>query len=116
MCTGRMRLAQDGVWWWAVVNMVIITWTLCWILSIIWGIFHIHEVSGVGSTLVFRWFVIKPKLTLFSVISDNDRGRTRDLSNARLLSVVVEVEKLPKDGSRGIFRNVVYVKYTWDNG
>jgi hypothetical protein len=42
--------------------------TLCWTLSIVWGIFDIHDVSGVVSTPVFRSLVVMI-LTIFIVIS-----------------------------------------------
>jgi hypothetical protein len=35
-----------------------ITGELCWSLSIFWGLFDIHDVSGVYSTPVFRWLVV----------------------------------------------------------
>jgi hypothetical protein len=38
--------------------------TLFWTVSIVRGVFDIHDVSGVDSTPVFRWFVVII-LTLF---------------------------------------------------
>jgi hypothetical protein len=45
-------------------NAWFIIGTLCRTLSIVWGIFDIHDVSGVGSTPVSGWLVVMI-LTLF---------------------------------------------------
>jgi hypothetical protein len=53
-------------------------------LSIVWGIFDIHNVLGVGSTPVFLWLAVMI-LTLFFIIGDKGWDRTWDLSYARLV-------------------------------
>jgi hypothetical protein len=75
-----------------------VTGKLFWTLSTVWGIFDIHDVTGVRPTSVVRW------LSLYRVRS-------------RPLSLIVQKcqynnNQSPKDGSTANYRNVVCTKRT----